>query len=247
MKKYTAIILAILMLACIFALTGCKDGDKSADSVMASLIIGDWYTYSGSPYRSFSEDGTVTGTSNYSSDYSADGNQLTWNTASGQTVTLEFWTDGEILRISTNTGSYFTTRKYYCRSSEGVPYGTGMPERGTTDQTIFGSWYNGAELFFKLNKDGSVNGRRDTTGFSFFGDEIVLFTEGVYIDEVAPCKFENDILTIYYKDEVTGEQAELVLTREPTETKENVLDGLTDEELFLPSEEAPTVSSGDAE
>lgn len=236
MKKYTSIILSILMLVSLFALAGCGN-DKATEPTMAELIVGDWYTYSGAPYRSFSEDGKVTGTNGYSSDYSVEDNMLTWDTAAGNTVTVEFFTDGETLRVATGSGGYFTTRMYYCRNPEGVEAGTGMPRRGTTDTNIFGTWYNGASVFFTLNEDGTVSGRRDTAGFSFFGDEIVLFPGGASVDEAASCKLEGDTLTIYYKDELTGADAELVLTGEPTETVEDVLAGLTDEELFLPEEE----------
>ncbi len=237
MKKYISVILAILMAVSLLTLAGWGS-KKAAEPTMAELLVGDWYSYSGAPYRSFSADGTVVGTNGYASDYTVEGNLITWKTAAGNTVTVEFFTDGEILRIATGSGGYFTTRMYYCKNPEGVEAGTGMPRRGTTDTAVFGTWYNGADVFFTLNEDGSVSGRRDTAAFSFFGDEIVLFTGGASVDEAASCKLENDILTIFYKDELTGADAELTLTKEPTETVENVLDGLTDNEIFLPDDEA---------
>lgn len=242
MKKIIALLLALLTLAGMLAVTGCgKDSEKS----ISELIIGDWYSHTGAPYRSFSEDGTVTGTNEYSSAYSIEGNMITWDTAGGNTVTVEIWTDGEVLRVATGTGGYFTTRKYYYRSSEGVDAGTGLPKRGTTDTGIFGSWYNGGKLFFKLNEDGTVTGRRDTDGFSFFGDEIVLFKNGFSVDEVADCKLSEDTLTIYYTDTTTGQQGELVLTRKPTESSSNPLAGYTDEQIFLPEEEGSVSSSAE--
>ncbi len=242
MKKLTSIILAILTVLSLFAITACGK-DAESEKTMADLLVGDWYTYSGAPYRSFTEDGTVTGTNDYSSSYTVEDNMITWDTAAGDTVTVEYWTDGETLRISTDTGAYFTTRRYYYRSAEGTELGTGMPQRGTTDKAIFGSWYSGSNLFFTLNEDGSVVGYRDVTGFSFLGDELVLFTAGVSLDEVASCKLEGDTLTIYYTSETTGEQAELVLTREAATNA--ALEGLTDEQLFLPDDEGP--DSEDAE
>lgn len=237
--------IALLVLVGVFAFGGCgKDKEKEAD--MAKLLVGDWYSYNGAAYRTFNEDGTVTGANGYSSEYSVKDNMLTWDTAGGEKVTLEYWTDGEILRISSKSGAYFTTRKYYYRTSEGVAAGTGLPQRGTTDKAIFGRWYNGSELFFNLKEDGTVSGRRDIDGFSFFGDEIVLFTSGYSFDEVAECKLENGVLTIMYTDEATGEPAELVLTK-ASDNGGNPLSGLTNDEIFLPDEEKGEVTPTDAE
>lgn len=246
MKKITSIILAVLMVMGIFAVSGCGK-EKEKDPDMAELLVGDWYSHNGAAYRTFNEDGTVTGANGYSSEYSVKDNMLTWDTVGGESVTLEYWTDGEILRISSKSGAYFTTRKYYYRTSEGVAAGTGLPQRGTTDKAIFGKWYNGNELFFNLKDDGTVSGRRDIDGFSFFGNEIVLFTSGFSVDEAAECRLENDVLTIIYTDEATGEPAELVLTKEPSDKTENPLSGLTDDELFLPEEEKTELSATDAE
>lgn len=240
MKKATSIILTALLLLSVFAFSACG---KEKTATMAEMLVGDWYSYSGAPYRSFSADGTVTGTNDYSSDYTVEGNTITWDTAGGEKATVEFWTDGDVLRIATDTGAYFTTRRYYYRSAEGTEPGTGMPKRGTTDNAIFGSWYNGESLFFALNENGTVDGFRDVTGFSFYDDELVLFIDGTSIDEVASCKLEADTLTIYYTNESTGEQASLVLSREAT--VHGALEGLTDDQLFLPEEEAPSSEDAD--
>ncbi len=233
MKKATSIILTVALLLSVFAFSACG---KEKTPTMAELLVGDWYSYSGAPYRSFSSDGTVTGTNGYSSVYTVEDNTIAWDTAGGEAATVEFWTDGEILKIATDTGAYFVTERYYYRSDEGTEPGTGMPQRGTADNAIFGSWYSGENLFFTLNENGTVDGFRDVTSFSFYGDELVLFIDGTSIDEIASCKLEADTLTIYYTGESDGEQATLVLTREPAVN--SALEGLSDKEIFLPEEEA---------
>lgn len=209
MKKFISIALSLLTVLCIFA--GCGKSEPT----MSELLVGDWYNYNGSPYRSFSEDGTVTGTDNYSSPYTADENLLTWNSASGSSVTVEYFTDGEILRISSDTGAYFVTRRYFCRSSEGVWAGTGLPVRGTLNEAIIGTWYNGSEIFFTLNENGTVADHAYAIEYSCSEELLVLLTGAASTDEAAEYSLSGDTLTIYYTDEITGAQAELVLTKNP--------------------------------
>ncbi len=211
MKKFLSVSLAFLTLLCLLIFSGCDK--KETEKTPAEMLIGDWYTYSGVPYRSFSEDGTVTGTDNYSSPYTVDGDSIIWNTQSGRSVTVGFRTDGEILRISSDIGSYFTSRKYYCRSAEGIAGGTGLPEKGTVDENILGNWYDGDTLFFTLGENGSLSNYRDMDSFCFTGDELVLFAVGASSDEAAECSLSGDKLTVYYTDELTGSRAELVLTK----------------------------------
>ncbi len=202
--------MALMALSLLFT-AGCG---RRKETSMAELIVGDWYTYNGVPYRSFSADGTVTGAENYTSPYTVDGNKITWNTAAGnEEVTLEFMTDGEILRISASYGGYFTTRRYYFKDSDGVEKGTGLPEKGTSDKGIFGSWYDGEDLFFTLNSDCSVSDCRDIDSFCFDGKKLVLYNSESFSDEAAECSLSGDTLTICYTDELTGEKAELVLTK----------------------------------
>lgn len=200
--------LAVLMITALFSACGKKE------KTMAELLIGDWYTSVGIPYRSFHEDGTVTGADHYSSAYTAEGDTLVWDSAGdSRSVTLNYWTDGEVLRISADIGSYFTSRRYYFRSSEGVPAGTGLPEKGTLDKGIFGSWYNGDTLFFTLSEDGSVSDYPNADSFFFDSESLVLFKSNAACDESARCTLSGDTLTIYYTDELTGSQSVLVLTK----------------------------------
>ncbi len=214
MKKLLSVFLAVLTIVCLLTFIGC--GKAVSEKTVTELILGDWYTYSGAPYRSIHSDGTVTGTNNYSSLYKIEGSTITWDTMlPGSTASLEFYTDGNILRLSSDIGGYFTSRKYYCRSAEGIAGGTGLPEKGTSDEGIFGSWYDGDTLFFTLNSDCSLSDYRDLDSFSFTGEELVLFAEGASSDEAAKCSLSGDTLTIYYTDELTGDRAELVLKKNP--------------------------------
>jgi len=209
MKKLLSITLALLTVLCIFA--GCGKSEPA----MSELLVGDWYNYNGSPYRSFSEDGIVTGTDNYTSPYTVEGDLLTWNSASGNSITTQYFTDGEILRISSDTGAYFVTRRYFCRSSEGVWAGTGLPVRGTLNEAIIGTWYNGNEIFFTLNENGTVADHAYAIEYSCSDELLVLLTGAASTDEAAEYSLSGDTLTIYYTEELTGAQAELVLTRNP--------------------------------
>ncbi len=211
MKRIFSVLLVIAISLSVLAVTGC---DKKEEAKPPSqLLIGDWYTYSGAPYRSFLENGTVTGTSFYSSPYTVEEDTITWESASGERVTVSFYTDGEILRIASDIGSYFTARRYYYRSAEGVPAGTGLPEKGTSDENIFGLWYNGDTLFFALGSDCSVSHYPTADSFFFDGESLVLLKADSASDEAAKCSLSGNTLTIFYTDELTGSEASLVLTR----------------------------------
>lgn len=210
MKKIISVLLAALMLISLFS--GC--GKKEKEKTMAELLVGDWYTFDGVPYRSFSADGTVTGSDYYSSAYTAEGDSLVLDSAGeGRKVTLNYYTDGEILRLSADIGSYFTTRRYYCRNADEPKKWTGLPEKGTTDENIFGLWYNGDTLFFGLGSDCSVSHYPTADSFCFDGESLVLLRSGAASDEAARCSLSGDTLTIFYTDELTGSEASLVLTK----------------------------------